>query len=347
MSYRKLFHLLLPLSQIAFFVSSIVFNMYCIEIKDQRMANTLITSLGGYILVLCFLINALHWAFLTSQSDNIKMRGCIVGVIMIVFVITPLAFEASFVYYNIRLPDVNTNPIHLVELIYASILNVIVMIVVFFSWFVLHRRLKEFSGLHTINKLKTRLIRQMSLYVILFFIRAACMFFGGIFGFENIKAGGEGLRLTLFFVSGVFGDFPLALVMLHFLSHKTSSSASSSPSNPSSTGGGGQGVGPQPNYQYASSNKINSGDNSPDLTPQYTNPPSSVPDLYLSQSTNEIIFTNTPPQYVNGVLQQQAVAYAQYPQYPQNAPYYYSPQVAGMDPSLSSNSYYNADGGYV
>lgn len=331
-SFRKLFHFLLPLSQGFFCVSCIRYSMYCVDIEDQEIVNTCLTSIGGYILVICFLCNALHWAFLTSQSNNLKRMGCLVGVILVVFVIIPFTFEVAIIYYKNNENEMKEElyMVHLVELAFASTLNIIVTVVVFFSWFLLNRRLKEFSGLHTINKLKTRLTIQMSLYIVFFFIRATCMLVSGVMGY--VSAGQKNMnnlrvRLTLFFASAVFGDIPLAIVMLVFLQHRQ-------PSSQQASSGGGQ-PNAQSHYQYTAA-KINTvGDNSPPLSAQI-NPTN---DIFQS---SEIIFTNTPPYYSDAM-------HAQPVGYPQNSPYFYSPQIVhpGMDPSMSTNSFYTPESGYV
>lgn len=367
-NYRKIFHFLLPFSQIPFLVSIIVFSMYCKDILEQLLPNTIITSLAGYVLVLCFLINALHWAFLTSHSKNLKLGGCITGAIIIIFVIIPLCFEFLFGFYD----DDVRRKIHLVELIYASLLNVIVTIVVFFSWLILHNRLKEFSGLHTINKLKTRLKCQMLAYISFFIFRALLMLAGGLVGYlveENKLVFDKRWRHILFFFSAIFGDIPLALVMLHFLAHKTPSCFScccfSAPSTSSAGAGTGTSTGtgtggsasslaslsgvPQAGYQqqYVGAGKINSGEDSPGVNPQYINHQYINPAISEIYQSSEIIFTNTPPQ---NSLQQQHPGFGGYPQnlYPQNL-YYISPQVLlpGMDPSLNTNSYYSPNEGFV
>lgn len=165
----------------------------------------------------------------------------------------------------------------------------------------------------------------MSLYIIFFFIRAGCLLAIGIL--EHVRQDKlVMLRHTLFFVSAVLGDIPLAFVMLFFLEHKTPSSTSGTSST--QTGGAGYGQA-QMGYQYAAAEKR--GD---DLSQHVGR------EGYLSQSS-EVVFSGTPPMFYNQMLPGQVPTYP-----PQEAPYYYPPQN-NIDGSTSTNSYYVPDGGYV
>lgn len=197
---------------------------------------------------------------------------------------------------------------------YIVLLNVIVVGCVIVCWSILHRRLQEFSGLHTINKLKIRLRKQMLFYIIFFIIRALCLFGIGICQHLSSDKKYSEIRFALFFVSALLGDVPLAFVMLYFLEHKKTSSVTA----PSA---GGEQTSIQPQYQYSS-------DNSPPLNAK-VDPTNDV------CFTESLMFSSGTPVYYSG-----EVPHAHIPSYPQNSPYYYTPQ---SDLDGSTNSFYSSN----
>lgn len=275
--------------------------MYCVNIKQQSLLHILLTSLGGYILVMCSLINALHWIFIVSPFDNLIVYGFIFGSIATVFIIFPLTFEVIFIYSGS-----GAGLIHFIELLYASVLNVIVTVVAFVAWAVLRQRLRSYTALPTISKLRRRLTVQMLLYILFFLLRAGFMLAAGLLGYSE-KYAGSGVRYTFFFVSGVAGDVPLALVMLHFLQSKRSS-ASSYAALPVSA--------PPVTYEYPSTED----------TPQYMEESTLSAGFYLYQAPTDPLLVSTPTSEYMGMYGD--------PEPNTNAPH-------------STNSYYLPDDNYV
>lgn len=223
MTLRKLFHLLLPISEITYCVCLVVYGYFCVEIKEQLLNDTIWTSIGGYVLVLCFLINAVHWFLLASQPSALR-NGIIFSIIAVFFVIIPfimLVFIAIFFYTDPNMKDI----IHYIELVYAAVLNFIVAFITSITWFVLDRRLKGLGEIYMIKVLRKQLKIQMSLNMMFFFIRAVCLLilgpFGGFLDHKEKFNKSDTLRnQIIYFISAILGDIPLAFTMLHFLALK-------------------------------------------------------------------------------------------------------------------------------
>lgn len=244
MTWRKLFHFLLPISEAAICFSCIYLNMYCKSIKMQTAIHTLVTAGSGYVLVFCFLCNALHWAYLTSQSENRKFPFFYIGLIIMLFIVFPVILETLIIvfYYKDKDKDKDFEVvqwIHFAELIYIVLLNICVIGCMFFCWHLLNSRLKDFAEIQTISKLRKRVTKQMILYCLFFSIRTLFLLIPGILGQIDDDKKFHFINSSLFFASGAIGDIPLVFVMLHFLQYKKPSNSSSSvpplssPNNPS------------------------------------------------------------------------------------------------------------------
>jgi hypothetical protein len=134
--------------------------------------------------ILCFVINALHWGFLTFQKYSSKMVFIVYFLVVLLFIIIPIALLVLIGVNTINNPSCNENcdirkdihMIHIIEAIYHSSLDILVIIIFLVSWCILSSRLKEFSGLIKITELRKKITRQMILYITFFFLRAVLLF---------------------------------------------------------------------------------------------------------------------------------------------------------------------------
>lgn len=235
-----------------------MYGYFCTDIKEQLLQDTIWTSIGGYILALCFLINASHWYFIASEP-SIKTKRVVMGLIVFFFLVVPAILLILISIFYFQEGHVVKDVIHYIELVYAAVLNLFVAVITSVSWLVLYRRLKAYDTIDTIKKLKNQITIQMILNMSFFVIRAVCLFILGPFGHffhdennEQVEIASDHLRnQIIYFISAVLGDIPLAFVMLHFLQHRKgkapppaknpplmASSASSAADGINSSGGG-------------------------------------------------------------------------------------------------------------
>lgn len=169
----------------------------------------------------------MHWAFLTATSETQKYRNLLNILIVLFFVVGPIVLLVVITVAK----DISIQ-IHTVEIIYRIVLDLVVMVVVFLSWFKLYSRLKLYAGLHAINSIKRRLTVQMLLYIVFFFI---CTVFFIIMTVLSHTSRDYTVPIRfLFFFSELFGTIPLVFIMLFFLSASKPSGTSPNASVPSS-----------------------------------------------------------------------------------------------------------------
>lgn len=240
-NWIKAFHFLLPISQITYCIPIILSSMYCLNIVEQDLLTMVLSSVASYFTILCVLLNSLHWAFYFFQSDYVKLKKIIVGLVVTFFLVIPSFFEVLICLAdsNTLLPIPNSDLLHQVEFSYSAILNVFVILSVFFAWYMLHKHLKDHEGLETIRRKKRHLTLQMFLNIFFFSIRLFCMLIIGISQFTKISeernTSWDHGRRILFFVYTSLGDVPLVFVMVGYLAFTKFSPSSSSSSSSSSS----------------------------------------------------------------------------------------------------------------
>lgn len=140
---RKLFHILLPISQITICICTFVYSTFCNSIHEQTVLHTLLTASSGYMWLLCYLFNALHWGFLTAAPEDQKYRKWINGFLVFFFIVMPIVLLLIISISIGTGPKRFTFIIHTIEMIYRGVLDIVVMVVVFVSWYVLYSKLKK------------------------------------------------------------------------------------------------------------------------------------------------------------------------------------------------------------
>lgn len=255
LTWKKTFHLLLPVAQICHFVCTLVFNGFCVPMNNQLFPHNFLTAVSGYIIILCSFLNGLQWSFLaykkfcTRHSIKIYM---LVALVFIILPFIPVTLVSVFIVINNYDPDrIKKVPyfnIHMSEAIYNSLLNLIVIFTLIFSYISLRRQMKEILSPSTLKRVKTKLSRQMTLYISFFLFRTVCLFTSSVWYMaltEKIeylpdkemggppyffcprpipeRNGDVGMLVgpgVFFFLQAVGGDAVLALIMLYYLQYR-------------------------------------------------------------------------------------------------------------------------------
>lgn len=232
MSWRKVFHFLIPISQLLNFVAILIGGMYCASPGGQLYPVTILTTLSSYIIIVCVLINALYWCFLSLHSKNTTgqvintkrtamIQNILIGLIVVFFVVIPVGFEIPIAYFEKKNDSDRSWKIHRVEYLYSSFLNIFIIFSIGVSWVVVIRMLQGKTSINTLRVQRNRRSWQMGFYVFFFLIRTVCMLITGMSQVLNTSDGDddskwEDIRRILLFASDV-GDAILILIMLHYL----------------------------------------------------------------------------------------------------------------------------------
>lgn len=229
LTFRKLFHVLLPISQIIYCVCTLYYDSYCVGIENQARLHTILTGGSSYLLVICFVLNALHWAFLTYEMvvSIVTISVAIFSTTFYILVPTILLMCIAFIS-----DSKFVRSMHVAETIYHSFTDLVTIFVSVFGWCILKRRVTKMDAPYPMQKLITRLRYQMIFCVFFFFCRG---FFLLLLSIINIYNDAEDIHICekvddvttvcqmtriIYFLSTVLGDIPLAILLLYFLEYR-------------------------------------------------------------------------------------------------------------------------------